>query len=74
MPRVCEHLDQVARLAELMISKLPDDLEVETVLAPAMGGLVIGQEVARQMGKRFIFIEKQDDKLTMRRGFQTPEG
>lgn len=68
--RVCEHLDQVTQLAKLMISKLPKDLQFETVLAPAMGGLVIGQEVARQMGKRFIFAEKQDDKLSLRRGFK----
>jgi orotate phosphoribosyltransferase len=67
--RVCEHLDQVTRLAELLIQKLPDMSEVETVLSPAMGGLVIGQEVARQLGKRFIFAEKVDDRLAIRRNF-----
>lgn len=41
-----------------------------TVVAPAMGGLVIGQEVARQLGLRFIFVEKENDKLVLRRGFQ----
>ena len=34
-----------------------------TVVSPAMGGLVIGQEVARQLGLRFIFAEKEDGKL-----------
>lgn len=67
--RVCEHLDQVTRLAELLIEKLPDVSEVETVVAPAMGGLVIGQEVARQLGKRFIFVEKVNDMLALRRNF-----
>jgi orotate phosphoribosyltransferase len=43
---------------------------ITTVVAPAMGGLVIGQEVARQLGVRFIFVEKDDDgALVMRRGF-----
>jgi orotate phosphoribosyltransferase len=43
---------------------------ITTVVAPAMGGLVIGQEVARQLGVRFIFVEKDDDgELVMRRGF-----
>jgi len=42
---------------------------VATVIAPAMGGLVIGQEVARQLGVRFIFAEKEDGKLVLRRGF-----
>ena len=45
-----------------------------TVLAPAMGGLVIGQEVARQLGVRFIFVEKVDDKLVLRRGFKIAPG
>ena len=67
--RVCEHLDQVTRLAELLIKKLPDMSEVTTVVAPAMGGLVIGQEVARQLRKRFIFVEKIDDRLALRRNF-----
>ena len=42
-------------------------LGAATVLSPAMGGLVIGQEVARQLGLRFIFVEKEDGKLLLRR-------
>lgn len=45
-------------------------LGARTVIAPAMGGLVIGQEVARQLGLRFIFSEKEDGRLVLRRGFQ----
>lgn len=40
-----------------------------TVLSPALGGIVIGQEVARAVGVRAIFAERQDGKLTLRRGF-----
>src|SRR5258707_14020747 len=36
-----------------------------TVVAPAMGGLVLGQEVARQLGCRFIFVEKEEGKLVL---------
>ena len=39
-----------------------------------MGGLVIGQEVARQLGLRFIFVEKEDGKLVLRRGFKIAPG
>jgi len=49
-------------------------LGVRTVVAPAMGGLVIGQEVARQLGVRFIFTEKEEGKLVLRRGFQIHPG
>src|SRR5580692_11815693 len=44
------------------------------VVAPAMGGLVIGQEVARQLGVRFIFVEKEEGKLVLRRGFKIATG
>ena len=45
-----------------------------TIVSPAMGGLVIGQEVARQLGLRFIFVEKEDGKLVLRRGFKISPG
>ncbi len=45
-----------------------------TVIAPALGGLVIGQEVARQLGVRFIFAEKEAGKLVLRRGFKIAPG
>jgi orotate phosphoribosyltransferase len=45
-----------------------------TVVAPAMGGLVIGQEVARQLGLRFIFVEKEAGALVLRRGFKIAPG
>jgi orotate phosphoribosyltransferase len=72
--RVCEDLKAVSRLAEMLIAKLGEDFECDTVLAPAMGGLVFGQEVARQLGKRFIFVEKVNDRLAMRRGFKIAPG
>ena len=71
--RVCEHMDHVQRLAGLLLEKL-DLVNFQTVLSPAMGGLVIGQEVARQGGKRYIFAEKVDDVLTLRRGFKLAGG
>ncbi len=71
--RVCEHLDRVTELVEMLAKKLAD-VQCDTVLAPAMGGLVLGQEVARQLGKRFIFAEKQDGNLVLRRNFKIGEG
>lgn len=49
-------------------------LGAATVISPAMGGLVIGQEVARQLGLRFIFAEKEEGKLVLRRGFKIAPG
>jgi orotate phosphoribosyltransferase len=49
-------------------------LAPETVIAPALGGLVIGQEVARQLARRFIFAEKENGRLALRRGFTIRPG
>ena len=45
------------------------DLKPQVVLSPALGGIVIGQEVGRALGVRAIFAERQDGKLSLRRGF-----
>ena len=45
-----------------------------TVIAPAMGGLVLGQEIARQLRCRFIFVEKEEGRLALRRGFKIAPG
>ena len=71
--QVCQNMVAVSRMAELTIAKIAD-FEFETVVAPAMGGLVIGQEIARQANKRYIFLEKQDGNLALRRGFKIREG
>ena len=71
--RVCEHLDRVTELVEMLVKKL-GDIECDTVIAPALGGLVLGQEVARQLKKRFIFAEKENGALVLRRNFKISEG
>ena len=50
------------------------DLQPTTVLSPALGGIVIGHEVARALGVRAIFAERQDGTLTLRRGFSLDAG
>ena len=49
-------------------------LGAQTVLSPALGGIVIGQEVGRALGVRAIFAERQDGALTLRRGFSLEPG
>ena len=71
--QVCQYMDKVTRLAELLISKL-QIAKPNTIVSPAMGGLVLGQEIARQLNCRFIFLEKVVDKLGVRRYFSlTPK-
>src|SRR5450631_1230848 len=63
----------VEKLGAALVAKLKP-LGAVTVVSPAMGGLVIGQEVARQLRARFIFVEKEDGKLVLRRGFKIAAG
>lgn len=73
--QVCQDMGAVERLAELLVGKIRQaGLKYSTVLAPAMGGLVIGQEVARQSKARFIFAEKENNALVLRRGFKLSSG
>ncbi len=71
--KVCQRMDKVTRLVELLRPRLAAH-PCDTVLAPAMGGLVVGQELARQLGARFVFAEKENDRLVMRRGFTFAKG
>lgn len=61
-----------ALATELIKDINPDDYDM--VASPAIGGLVIGQEVARQLDKPFIFTERKEGEMQMRRGFSIPEG
>ena len=45
-------------------------LAVECVCAPALGGIIAGYELARAIGVRFIFTERVEKKMTLRRGFE----
>lgn len=48
--------------------------EIDTVAAPAIGGLIIGYEVARNLGVRFIWTEREQGQMTLRRGFAVQSG
>lgn len=49
-------------------------VEIDLVVSPAMGGVIVGYEVARQMGVPGIFTERVDGEFALRRGFEIPEG
>jgi len=73
--QVCQDMAAVERLSQMLVAKIKSlGITYTTVLAPAMGGLVIGQEVARQSNARYIFAEKENDFLVMRRGFTLKSG
>jgi orotate phosphoribosyltransferase len=64
-----QHTDVAAKVCNSLADKLRD-FDCDTVISPALGGIVVGQEVGRSLGKRHIFVEKEEGKLVLRRGFQ----
>ena len=68
---------QYPRHAEALggaIAERTRDLTPTVVLSPALGGVIIGHEVGRALGVRAIFAERQEGRLTLRRGFSVTEG
>src|SRR5437764_5122859 len=73
----CALLLQDTAIAEKVCGWLADKLrefDCDTVISPALGGIIVGQEVGRSLGKRHIFVEKDEGKLVLRRGFEISQG
>lgn len=73
----CAILLQHTKIAERVCGMLAEKLraiEADAVISPALGGLIVGHEVARHLSKRHIFAEKEDGRLVLRRGFQIGKG
>jgi len=77
----CAHLLQYPRIAGEVCAALVEktketlgELEIDTVIAPALGGISVGHEVGRTLGVRFIFAEKDADGALMMRRFKIEEG
>ncbi len=70
---VLMHPAHAEKLAGELIRHI-DPTEIDMVVSPAIGGLVIGQEVARQINRPFIFTERKNGEMQLRRGFRIPEG
>ena len=69
----CALLLQHTEVAERICKMLADRLrafDCDAVVSPALGGMIVGQEVGRSLGKRHIFVEKENGKLALRRGFK----
>ena len=74
--RVLMNAERAARLAVAMVQKIPRELrsEIDTVVSPAMGGLIVGHEVGRALGKDAIFLERPEGIFQLRRGFRLEPG
>ena len=73
----CALVLQYPHYAEIVgeaIAQSYRDVDLDVVVSPAIGGIVAGQEVARALGCRALFCERQEGKMTFRRGFAIESG
>jgi orotate phosphoribosyltransferase len=68
--------NRAARLCRYLAEKLPADLRhnIDVVVSPAMGGVIVGYEMARQLGVSSFFTERVDGQFALRRGFELKKG
>ncbi len=73
--RVLMNPERAGRLCAAFAEKLKaTGVEIDLVVSPAMGGVIVGYEVARQLGVDGIFTERVDGEFALRRGFAIPKG
>ena len=73
----CAQVLQYPRIAGRFGAELArkfEYLQIETVIGPAMGGIIVAHEVARALGVKSIFAERQGGEMTLRRGFKLSAG
>lgn len=73
--KVLEDPKRAAALCEALALQIQQSgIKVDTVCAPALGGVLAGYELARALGVRSIFVERKEGKMELRRGFEVSEG
>ncbi|BAV59281.1 orotate phosphoribosyltransferase [Candidatus Endomicrobiellum trichonymphae] len=67
---ILQYPKEAVRLAEELAKKIKENnIKVDVVVSPALGGVIIGHEMGRALGVRAIFTERIDSKVSLRRGF-----
>jgi orotate phosphoribosyltransferase len=74
--RVLMNPERAGRLAFALAQKIPRDIRsrIDVVVSPAMGGIIIGQEMGRALGKDAMFLERPEGEFHLRRGFRLEPG
>lgn len=73
----CAKLLQYPKRAERVIAVIAEqvkDLNIDMVVGPAMGGIIVAYELGRQLGVPAIFTERENGEMTLRRGFEVKKG
>lgn len=73
--KLIQHPEYCKEVSEIIAEKLKEaNIDVDLCVGPAMGGVIISYEVAKALGTNAIFTEREDNEMTLRRGFEITEG
>ncbi|MBQ9625064.1 MAG: orotate phosphoribosyltransferase [Clostridia bacterium] len=73
----CARLFEYPKYSEMLSKQVAEmfaDTEIDLVVGPAIGGIIMAYEVARQIGVKNVFAERQEGVMTLRRNFVIPQG
>lgn len=73
----CAKVLRFPKYAETVLSTVVEqikDIDIDLVVGPAMGGVIVSYEIGRQLNKESIFTERKDNIMQLRRGFEIPNG
>ena len=71
--KLMQYPDKTEKVISIVAEKVKD-LGIDVVVGPAMGGITAAYELGRQLGKRAIFTERENNVMTLRRGFEIKPG
>lgn len=71
--KLLQHPDKAEKVINVITDKIKD-VDFDIIVGPAMGGVLVSYELARQTGKPGIFAERVDGKMTIKRGFEVKKG
>ncbi len=71
--KVLRYPDKAEQILKPVVEKLKE-MDIDLLVGPAMGGIIVAYEIGRQLGKEAIFTERVDGKMELRRGFEVKEG
>lgn len=71
--KLLQYPDKAEKAVKLIVDKL-EDLEIDIVVGPAMGGIIVAYELGRQLGKPAFFTEREDNQMILKRGFFIEKG
>jgi orotate phosphoribosyltransferase len=71
--KLLQYPDKAEQVLKIVADKVKD-LNIDVVVGPAMGGIIVAYELGRQLGKPAIFTERENGVMTLRRGFEIKPG